>query len=137
MWLRVSLAATFIGFVFRVRATAPIPGSNSRARLPPSWQRPIVLRASARLRSVISVAVAPKPEALPSNQHNFTGEAGQDHDGNCGCDALCATVVGSRWEPSGESQLRRLSDRLSATTRVGQAVWLVETHTREIGEGWR
>ncbi len=28
------------------------------------------------------------------------------HDGNCGCDALRATVAGSRGEPSGESQLR-------------------------------
>ena len=28
------------------------------------------------------------------------------HDGNCGCDALRATVVGSRGEPSGESRIK-------------------------------
>ncbi len=104
---------------------------------------PVIVQCYRAAQTIISTSVPGVTSPWKPSYLGYIGIKGGSrptapvHDGNCGCDALCATVVGSRWEPSGESQLRRLSDRLSATTRVGQAVWLVETHTREIEEGWR
>ncbi len=55
------------------------------------------------------------------------------HDGKCGANALCATIVGNWREPSGESRLRGESAKTTPGTRIRPILWPAHESNRADG----